>query len=68
LPKAFRFVTAEVWIRREGRAVVLEPIEIPRDEKGWPEAFWSLAGAAPDFDVGDRHAPHERDAAFLDRG
>jgi virulence-associated protein VagC len=61
LPKAFRFSTDEVAIRREGRSVVLEPIEIDRDEKGWPEAWWKLAGSEPDFDVGDRHAPHERD-------
>jgi hypothetical protein len=25
-----------------------------RDDKGWPLAFWALAGAAPGFDVGDR--------------
>jgi antitoxin VapB len=61
LPKAFRFSTREVAIRQEGRSVVLEPIEIERDEKGWPEAWWRLAGAAPEFDVGDREIPHERD-------
>ena len=60
LPKAFRFSTKEVAIRREGRSVVLEPVEIERDEKGWPEAWWSLAGSAPEFDVGDRKASHER--------
>jgi hypothetical protein len=61
LPKAFRFSTRDVAIRREGRSVVLEPVEIERDEKGWPRAFWELAGSAPGFDVGDRRAPHERD-------
>jgi len=60
LPKAFRFSTAEVTIRQEGRSVVLEPIEIERDEKGWPEAWWRLGGSAPEFDVGDRRAAHER--------
>jgi len=60
LPKAFRFSTAEVAIRREGRAIVIEPIEIARDDRGWPEAWWDLGGAAPEFDVGDRRAPHER--------
>ncbi len=60
LPKEFRFVTREVLIHSEGRRVVLEPCEIERDAKGWPTAWWQLAGAAPDFDVGDRAAAHER--------
>jgi virulence-associated protein VagC len=60
LPKEFRFVTREVLIHREGRRVVLEPCEIERDAKGWPTAWWRLAGAAPDFEVGDRAAAHER--------
>jgi antitoxin VapB len=36
LPKAFRFAGKEVSVRREGEAVVLEPI------KGttWPKDFW----------------------------
>jgi virulence-associated protein VagC len=67
LPKAFRFSTNEVAIRREGRSVVLDPIEIDRDEKGWPEAWWKLAGSEPDFDVGDRQAPHEREDALGSR-
>lgn len=60
LPKDMRFSTPEVTVRREGRSVILEPLEVERDAKGWPTAFWSLAGAAPDFNVGDRTAPHER--------
>lgn len=38
--------------RPQGRLV--EPLDGERDAKGWPKAFWTLAGAAPDFDVGDR--------------
>ena len=64
LPKAFRFSTKEVAIRQEGHSVVLEPIQIERDEKGWPEAWWSLAGSAPEFDVGDRQVSHEREDAL----
>ena len=60
LPKEMRFSTPEVTVRREGRAVILEPFEVRRDAKGWPLDFWSLAGAAPEFDVGDRSTPHER--------
>ena len=60
LPKAFRLSTKEVAIRRDGEKLVLEPIEIERDENGWPEAWWNLAGSAPEFNVGDRRTPHER--------
>jgi hypothetical protein len=57
---AFRVATAEVSIRKVGSRLVLEPLDIERDEKGWPRAFWELAGAAPEFDLGDREAAHER--------
>lgn len=67
LPKEMRFSTPEVTIRRIGRALILEPLEVERDAKGWPRAFWSLAGAAPHFEVGDRAAPHERDDALRSR-
>ena len=66
LPKAFRFSTKEVTIRQEGHSVVLEPLGIERDEKGWPESWWRLAGSAPEFDVGDRRAVHERGDVFGD--
>jgi len=61
LPKAFRLSTREVSVRRQGETLVLEPMESERDAKGWPLAFWALAGAAPGFDVGERRTPHERD-------
>jgi virulence-associated protein VagC len=61
LPRAFRVTTREVSVRRQGTALVLEPVESERDENGWPLAFWALAGSAPAFDVGDRRVPHERD-------
>jgi antitoxin VapB len=60
LPKEFRFATSEVAIHREGERVVLEAASIARDAKGWPLAFWALAGAAPEFEVGERRVPHER--------
>ena len=64
LPKEMRFSTSEVTVHRDGARVILEPFEIERDAKGWPVAFWSLAGAAPEFDVGNRTTPHERDDVF----
>jgi antitoxin VapB len=39
LPREFRFLGKEVWIRREGSCVILEPV---RD--AWDEAFWASFG------------------------
>jgi virulence-associated protein VagC len=36
LPKAFRFAAKEVSVRREGEAVVLEPIK----GRAWPRDLW----------------------------
>lgn len=36
LPREFRFDGDEVGIRREGEAVVLEPIK----KQGWPDGYW----------------------------
>lgn len=67
LPKEFRFATEEVVIHRDGDRVILEPPKVERDAKGWPLAWWQLAGAAPQFDVGDRPAHHERADALKAR-
>jgi hypothetical protein len=40
--------------------VAIEPVDVERDAKGWPTAFWKLAGAEPEFDLGWRGAAHER--------
>jgi virulence-associated protein VagC len=66
LPKDFRFDTAEVSIHREGLRVVLEPLSVERDAKGWPIAWWSLAGAAPEFSVGERPTGHDRGDVLSD--
>jgi hypothetical protein len=60
IPQAFRVSTSEVRVRRQGKSLVLVPIELEKDELGWPRAFWELAGSAPAFDVGDRSRAHER--------
>lgn len=55
LPKAFRFEGTEVSVRREGAAVILEPIVAnrPASPAEW-SAFWaaldSLGGGFPDRD------------------
>jgi virulence-associated protein VagC len=60
IPRAFRVSTTEVKVRKQGSSLVLEPVELETDENGWPQAFWQLAGAAPDFELGDRGERHER--------
>ncbi|MGI9169862.1 MAG: antitoxin [Caulobacteraceae bacterium] len=64
LPKAFRFEGDAVTVRREGRAVILEPIEHarPRSPAEW-EAFWSRIddAAGADFPKRDQPPPQERD-------
>jgi virulence-associated protein VagC len=67
LPKQFRFEVDEVLVHREGHRLVLEPIEIERDSRGWPTAWWKLAGSAADFNVGERPRTHERRDVLLDR-
>jgi antitoxin VapB len=42
LPKEFRFEGTELSIRREGDAVILEPLR-PR---AWPKGYWALWGKA----------------------
>jgi len=60
LPKEMRVEGSEVSIKREGRRIIIEPLTIERDAAGWPMAWWALAGAAPEFSVGERSAAHER--------
>ena len=40
LPKAFRFSANEVGIRRDGDAVVLDPLE----KRRWPPGYWDRFG------------------------
>ena len=51
LPKAYRFEGKEVRIRKEGDAVVLEPVEHkhrrPRSDEDWA-AFWARIDAIGD--------------------
>ena len=50
LPKQFRFEGAEVSIHREGKRVVLEPVE----KRGWPQGYWRRVAALRSvLDVGE---------------
>ena len=42
LPKAFRFEGTEVSVRKEGDAVILEPVKV--QQESW-EAFWARLDA-----------------------
>jgi antitoxin VapB len=42
LPKEFRFSTETVSVRRDGKAIILEPL----DE--WPEGYWESFAGMPD--------------------
>lgn len=57
LPKEFRFDVNEVSIRREGDAVILQPVE----KAGWPEGFWEEFDKLPplpdDFELPARPVP-----------
>jgi virulence-associated protein VagC len=49
LPKEFRFEGREVYIRREGESVILEPTRKTR----WPADFWDAFTPDPEFATPD---------------
>jgi antitoxin VapB len=49
LPREFRFEGQEVTIRREGEAVILEPVA----KRKWPTGYWQrIERRVKDLDVG----------------
>ena len=62
LPKAFRFEGEEVAVRREGNAVILEPVEVvrPSTPEEW-DAFWARLDAMGDGDFPDCDEPGEQE-------
>lgn len=59
LPKEFRFKGTQVKIRREGRRVILEPVENAQ----WPDGFWDIFTQDSEFDL---PAPKPPEAFSLD--
>jgi len=47
LPKAFRIKGTAVKIRKEGRKVILEPL----DNGKWPDGFWDSFDTDEDFPI-----------------
>ncbi|MBL8911560.1 MAG: hypothetical protein JNM17_12780 [Archangium sp.] len=63
LPREYRLSVREVRIHREGKSIVLDPVDEPTDENGWPLRFLKFfRGLEVDerLDLGNRNAPHER--------
>ena len=46
LPKEFRFPGDTVKIKKDGNKVILGPM----DKKKWPNGFWEIFSADPDFE------------------
>jgi len=65
LPKAFRFEGAEVTVRREGDAVILEPVAArsPRTQADL-DAMWARIDARGGGDFPDREQPPEQEREF----
>ena len=50
LPRAFRFAGDEVTVRREGDAVILEPVR----KRAWPKGHWAhVTRLKRDLELGD---------------
>jgi antitoxin VapB len=65
LPKAFRFEGSEVTVRREGDAVILEPVAAkpPRTQADL-DAMWARIDARGGRDFPDREQPPEQERDF----
>jgi antitoxin VapB len=60
LPKAFRFEGTEVTVRRDGEAVILEPIKKARPPtREEMDAFWAQIDRRGGADFPDREQPPE---------
>ena len=47
LPKQFRFEGSEVKVSKEGKKVILEPLE----KDTWPDGFWENFSSDSEFEV-----------------
>ena len=64
IPRDFRFKDQEVSIRREGEAVILEPLR----KQTWPSGFWShIRIGDPAFSRPDQGAAQLRRGLDADR-
>lgn len=66
LPKEFRFEGDEVEIRREGNAVILEPVQRRKWPEGFIEGLLTDAHLFADFEVPPPLPPGGTDVNFED--
>ncbi len=69
LPKEFRFPGKSVSIRRDGRRVILEPMDAPtgrpvEEIRAWLSSIQTVAG--PGFDRPEQGGDQDRDWAAFD--
>lgn len=65
LPKAFRFEGSEVTVRRDGEAVILEPVKQTRTPtREEMAAFWAKVDSLGSADFPDRDQPPEQERDF----
>jgi antitoxin VapB len=65
LPKAFRFEGSEVSVRRDGEAVILEPIKKRRPPtREEMAAFWAMVDSLGNADFPDRDQPPPQERDF----
>jgi antitoxin VapB len=65
LPKAFRFEGSEVTVRRDGDAVILEPVKKSRPPTlEEMDAFWAKIDSLGGADFPDREQPPEQERDF----
>jgi antitoxin VapB len=65
LPKAFRFEGTEVTVRRDGEAVILEPVKKKRPPtREEMEAFWAKVDSLGGADFPDREQPPEQERDY----
>jgi antitoxin VapB len=65
LPKEFRFEGDEVYVRRDGRSVVLTPKDQQPKAEQWKGFFAALDMFDPRFPL-ERHQPAQQKRKFLD--
>ncbi|MFT3712432.1 MAG: hypothetical protein QM817_32695 [Archangium sp.] len=67
LPREYRLSVREVRIHRQGKSLVLDPIDEATDANGWPLRFLKFFRSLEvdeRLDLGPRNTPHERKNAL----
>ncbi len=65
LPKAFRFEGSEVTVRRDGDAVILEPVKQTRPPtREEMDAFWAKIDSLSQGEFPDREQPPEQERDY----